>query len=251
MPAAYDTYDYPSYWEGRDYEHKSEVIALKSFLEKIKSIDTILDIGAGYGRLSPLYLFRSKKIILSDPSAKLLKIARNISISKKVKYIQSKLENLNSKIKKGSVDVILLIRVLHHIKDLDEAFFTFNRLIKKGGYLILEYPNKKHLKATFLQLFKGNITFPFDIFPKDLRSKKSIRKNDLPFVNYHPDFIKELLKNYGFKIVESRSVSNIRSPYLKKKIPLEVLLFFEKCLQNILSYINFGPSIFILAKKYK
>ena len=33
MPAAYDKYDYPSYWIGRDYEHGSEVIAIEGFLK--------------------------------------------------------------------------------------------------------------------------------------------------------------------------------------------------------------------------
>jgi hypothetical protein len=53
MPAAYDTYDYPSYWEGRDYEHGSEEIAIKGFLNRIAKIKTALEIGAGYGRLVP------------------------------------------------------------------------------------------------------------------------------------------------------------------------------------------------------
>ena len=35
MSPAYDTYDYLSYWEKREYEHESEVIALSAFLKKI------------------------------------------------------------------------------------------------------------------------------------------------------------------------------------------------------------------------
>jgi hypothetical protein len=47
--AAYDTFDYPSYWIGRDYEHKAEVFALSRLIERIKKLRSILEIGAGFG----------------------------------------------------------------------------------------------------------------------------------------------------------------------------------------------------------
>ena len=64
MPAAYDSFDYPSYWEGREYEHNSELIALRRLISLIPKIDTLLEIGAGFGRLTPEYLYRAKRIIL-------------------------------------------------------------------------------------------------------------------------------------------------------------------------------------------
>lgn len=250
MPAAYDTYDYPSYWKGREYEHLSEVLAIKSFLDKIPKIGRVLEIGAGYGRLAPTYFFRSKKIILSDPSAKLLKIARqNLKNHKGVKFIQSKLENLPRKIKPESVDLVLLVRVMHHLENPQQAFDVVNKLLKKRAYFVLEFANKYHFKARCIEFIRGNFTYPLDIFPKDKRSKKSIKEGVLPFYNYHPDIIKEMLKNSGFKIISQRSVSNIRSTFIKSVLPSSILLSIEKCLQEPLSLINFGPSIFILAQK--
>lgn len=247
MAAAYDTYDYPSYWEGRDYEHQSELIALNAFLLKIPKIKVVLEIGSGFGRLTPSYIFRAKKVILTDPSARLLKLARSRFSLKKVKFIQSRLETIRKKIRKGSVDLVILIRVLHHIEDIDEAFYQINRMLTKNGFFVLEFANKKHLKAMLSEIFKGNLTFSHDIFPKDLISKR--RKKYLPFKNYHPDFIKEKLIENGFKIIEVRSVSNIRSTRAKKILPLEFLLILEEVLQKVLSFFYFGPSIFILAKK--
>jgi hypothetical protein len=86
-----------------------------------------------------------------------------------------------------------------------------------------------------------------DIFPKDICKNK--RKNTLPFVNYHPDIIAELLEKEGFNIIEKRSVSNIRSPFAKKIFTTDMCLFIEKYVQRFLSFVNFGPSIFILAQK--
>lgn len=249
MPAGYDTYDYPSYWERREYEHYSEVSAIKSFLAKIPEIKTVLEIGAGFGRLTPNYVFRAKRVVLTDPSAKLLKLAKKQNPDKKVKIIQSKLENLKDKVRGKSADLIVCVRVLHHIKDLDKAMFQASRILKRKGYFILEFPNKRHAKATVSEMLKGNLTFLLDIFPKDVRSPKSKKENTLPFLNYHPDVVFEKLKDHGFNILQVRSVSNIRSGFIKKLIPTDVLLFIEKHLQRPLASVYFGPSIFILAQK--
>lgn len=250
MPAAYDTFDYPGYWIGRDYEHKSEVIALKAFLQKIKKVKNILEIGSGFGRLMPSYGFRAKNIILSDPSAKTLKIAREAFKNRKnIKFIHSSLENLPSKIKPASVSLVIMIRVVHHIKDIDTAFKIIHKLIVPNGYYIFEFANKKHIKSTIKQFFKGNFRFFNDLTTMDIRSKKSIKRGTLPFLNYHPDKIKEVLAQYGFEVIEERSVSNIRSTFIKRIFSTELLVSLERLLQKPFSYIDFGPSIFILARK--
>jgi ubiquinone/menaquinone biosynthesis C-methylase UbiE len=250
MSAHYDTYDYPSYWEGREYENDSEVIAIKAFLGKIPKIKTILEIGTGFGRLTPSYSFRAKKIILSDPSAKLLKIAREKNAGNpKIEYLQICMEHLPAKIRPHSIDLVIMVRVIHHLGDLNGTLKIVSKLVHKGGYFILEFANKSHVKATFKELFKGNFTFPLDIFSKDINSLKSKRGKTLPFINYHPDTVIQALKNSGFEVLSKRSVSNIRSPRIKKFLPLSTLLSLERILQEPLSYFSFGPSIFILAKK--
>ena len=247
MPAAYDKYDYPSYWIGRDYEHGSEVIAIEGFLKNIPKIKKVLDIGAGFGRLTKTYLFRSKKVILSDPSSRLLKIARDEYQANNIKFIHCRVENLNKKIKSKSIDLIIMIRVLHHIGNPSNTFKVVNNILNKKGYFILEFANKTHFKANVLEFFKGNFTFILDIFPKDICKNK--RKKTLPFVNYHPDIIIDLLEKEGFNIVEKRSVSNIRSPFVKKIFTTDMCLFIEKRIQRVFSFVNFGPSVFILAQK--
>jgi ubiquinone/menaquinone biosynthesis C-methylase UbiE len=250
MSAAYDTFDYPGYWIGRDYEHKSETIALKAFLQKIKKIKKILEVGAGFGRLVPSYAFRAKKIILTDPSAKTLKMAREAFRKRKnVKYIHSSLENLPTKIHPNSISLVIMIRVVHHIKDIDTAFRIIHKMISPNGYFIFEFANKKHIKARFKEYLKGNFSFLKDQTTRDIRSLKSIRKGTLPFLNYHPDKIKDVLTQYGFEVVEERSVSNIRSTFLKNIFSTDLLVSLEKILQRPFSYFDFGPSIFILARK--
>ena len=246
MSAYYDTYDYPSYWKGREYEHASEIIAITYFLKKVPKIENILEIGAGFGRLTESYLELAPKITLTDPSSKLLQIAsRNIK-RKGVRFIHSKLENLPVRFKE-EFDLAILVRVLHHLEDMDNCFQSVNQLLQNRGYFILEFPNKCHWKATFREFIKGNFTFLLDIFPIDLRHSKS--KRNIPFINYHPEVIKHKLNENGFKIIEVRSVSNFRNKFLKAAIPRKFLLLLEKWGQKPLARINFGPSEFILAQK--
>jgi len=250
MSAFYDTYDYPSYWESREYEHESEVIALKALISKIKDIKTIVDVGAGYGRLTPSYLFRSKKVILSDPSSKLLSLAKQqLGKNKKIKFIQSTAENLDKKIRAKTTDLVIMVRVIHHIKEPEKVIKMINKILKPGGYFILEFANKSHGKAVFKEMCKGNLTYLLDIFPKDIRSKKSKKEKSIPFINYHPDSVVKMLSDNGFKIIDKRSVSNIRSTKLKKSTNIQTLLKIEKYLQKPLSFLNFGPSIFLLVRK--
>lgn len=249
MAAAYDNYDYPSYWKDREYEHEAEIIALKELLSKIPKINTILDIGAGYGRLTSVYIRRARHIVITDPSAKLLGMARKEFTGKNIKIIQSKVENLPKKIRRNSTDVVICIRVLHHIENIDEFIKVVKFILKKDGFLILEYANKRHLKSLVSEFFKGNFTFALDIFPKDIRSQESIDQNMISFKNYHPYFIEKILTENGFKIIEKRSVSNVRNRSIKNKYPLEFLLFIEKHLQKIWGQGSLGPSMFLLLKK--
>lgn len=250
MPAAYDTYDYQEYWEDRQYEHMSEVSVIKGFLDLIPRIKKIIEIGGGFGRMVPYYAFRAKSVTLTDPSASLLSQARELLPShSNVNFVQSKIENFDSKFRSSSFDLAIMIRVMHHVKSPQVVIKRVARVLKPQGYFILEFANKIHFVNVFKKAMQGNLTYMADITPEDRRSAKMIKRGTLPFVNYHPDEIKSILKENGFKILEVMSVSNIRSPFLKRHLPLSMLMFMERLLQKPLSYLNFGPSIFILARK--
>jgi ubiquinone/menaquinone biosynthesis C-methylase UbiE len=250
MPAAYDSYDYPNYWKNRDYEHQSEVLAIKKLLTKIPELNKILEIGAGFGRLLTTYKFRAKKVFLTDPSAKLIsKAMRKYRRLNGIEFVQSSLQNLENKKGLSNFDLVLMVRVLHHIEDIDQAFTIINKLLCKRGYFILEFPNKNNLKASIRNIIHGDITYPISIFPIDIRSKYNKRKGTLPFMNYHPDQILGKLKDNNFEIIEIRSVSNIRSTFLKKLIPLHTLIDLEKLFQLPFAKVYFGPSFFVLARK--
>jgi SAM-dependent methyltransferase len=147
MPAHYDSYDYSAYWNGREYEHESEVIALREFLKRIKKVNRALEIGGGFGRLVPFYVYRTQSTFFTEPSAKLLSLANSrLKNFKNIKFRQSTLENLTKRFRKESFDFILMVRVMHHLENPDEAFAQIEKLAAPGGYLCLNLQIKSTLK---------------------------------------------------------------------------------------------------------
>lgn len=173
MAAYYDSYDYSSYWSGREYEHESEVVCLKEFLAKIPKIDRTIEIGGGYGRLVPYYIYRTKLAILTDPSAKLLSLAKQqLSTYKNIKYLQTNLEHLPEKVQRKSFDLVMMIRVMHHIDNPERAFEDIEKIVAPGGFFILEFANKIHFKKVLREALKGNFGFVRQKEEVDVRSEK-------------------------------------------------------------------------------
>ena len=61
------------------------------------------------------------------------------------------------------------------------------------------------------------------------------------------EFRKKLIDN-GFSVIDKLSVSNLRNNILKNHLSSKFLINIEKHIQKPFAKINFGPSIFILAK---
>lgn len=248
MPTPYDFFDYQNYWKERKYEDGAERVALKRFFKKIGKKKSILDLGAGYGRLTDCYLDNADKILLVDASERMLKLSKERFKSlKKIHFLKASLTNL--RLKNSSFDVVLMVRVIHHFRDSQKIIGEISRLLKPGGFLILEFANKIHFLARIKAILKGNFSYLKNFRPIDLRSKESLKERKIYFFNHHPKKIFSELFVCGFNIKEVLSVSNFRSPIIKKIIPLKSLLLLERILQKPLSFVFFGPSIFILAQK--
>jgi len=247
----YDKYNYLNFWKNREYEHQDEVAALKKFFDQITKRESIIEIGAGFGRIAPVYLPYFKKAYLLDPSASLLQLATANLIDKFSNFttIKGSVPNLPSKIKDEKFDVVLMLRVLHHIQNPSPVFKSVYGILSKNGYFILEFANKIHFKARISAFLKGDFGFINNTESIDKRSEFKRSHNYINFLNHHPKNIISLLENSGFKIEKILSVSNLRDNTIKKILPLKTILFLSKIMQEPFGPIFFGPSIFILAKK--
>ncbi|MFZ5366351.1 MAG: class I SAM-dependent methyltransferase [Patescibacteria group bacterium] len=250
MAVPYDFYNYPKFWQGREYEDEAEKIALKKFFLKIPKKDSLIDIGGGFGRLAEVYAPVFKHSLLVDPSEKLLNIAqKNLKKFKNIEFRKGRGERLPGQ--DGSFDVALMIRVVHHLQNPQKVFLEASRVLKPNGFLILEFANKIHFRARLRAWIRGDFGFTSNLEPSDQRSLESIAASTIPFLNHHPQFIYRELEKAGFKVSSSLSVSNFRHPLVKKIIPLPILLFLEKYFSLLSSHFSpfFGPSIFVLCQK--
>jgi ubiquinone/menaquinone biosynthesis C-methylase UbiE len=244
LPDYYDDpkYNYFDYWQKRNYEDGSEKIALNKFFTKIPKTEIIIDLGGGFGRMAPIYNKKAKHCLLIDPSKKMIGKAR--TFCRQLTNVKTKKGCLTEiPVKDNYADIVLIVRTLHHCPNLKLAFKEVNRILKPGGFLILEFANKAHFK----NIFRSFSHLKLDCFenqPKNITKKKQV-----PFYNFHPSYIKKTLGHNGFTIKRQLSVSNFRNSFLKKLLPLSFLLKFESWLQKPLSKIYFGPSIFLLTQK--
>ena len=209
-----------------------------------KDTSNIIDVGGGYGRFSNLYNQYFKGCVLLDPSDKLLKKAKQKNIN--LSLVKGEAEDIP--FPNGYFDVALLIRVAHHLQNFAVAIEEIQRVLKPGGYFILEFPNKIHLKGRLMSLF-GLREVLFDLSPIDRRSQKEIEQGTVPFYNYHPYWVLRILESRGWEKIDKLSVSNFRHPIFKALLSDKSLLYLEKKVQQPFSLLNLGPSIFLLLKK--
>ncbi|MDZ7837439.1 MAG: class I SAM-dependent methyltransferase [Actinomycetota bacterium] len=247
----YENYDYREFWSGekRLYEDCSERLALKKLITGTDGDDAVFaDVGCGYGRLFRQYAGFSS-ILLIDYSMNNLRNARQ-RISKYLGPKQEKLESVHFiaadatrlPLKPDTVDMLLSVRLVHHLPRPELYFEQVARVLKPGGTYILEFANKRNTKNILRAMVGKMDTPPFSLTPS--RIGETIQ-------NYHPRYILNLLKENGLKPVKLLSVSNFRLQVLKKIFPLKVLMFMENFYQNTLSFISLGPSIFLKAKTGK
>jgi len=237
-------YNYQDYWTGREYEHTAEEIAIKRLLRGRK-FERAIDVGGGYGRLSKFITKFADKVTLAEPSQQQLDIAR-IYLKDTPKVERKLLQAGDLKMKGGSVDLVLVVRVLHHLPNPKPEFAEIARVLKPGGTFILEFANDAHFLNRVRYAVKGK---KVPTKPVDIRSEANKKAGEIPFVNHHPKTIIKMLQDAGFEVEAVLSGSNLRSPTLKRIFGKNILINLEKVLQPMLAPLYFGPSVWLRLRK--
>lgn len=229
-------FSYPAFWEGREYEHEAELLALQKLLGH-KRFDITADVGGGFGRLVNFLSKNSRHIVLVEPAEFQRKLAVSFTSSDaQIQAGTSEQTGLQTK----SCDLVVMVRVMHHLLEPESTIAELWRILKPNGLLVVEFANSANFKSRARNLFRRMPLSPVD---------KSTTDEDVSFVNHHPLTVQKLLRNEGFVIEKKLSVSNFRSPLLKKLLSITALLTLENMTQKVFSLFNFGPSVFILARR--
>ncbi|MEO6761010.1 MAG: class I SAM-dependent methyltransferase [Candidatus Saccharimonadales bacterium] len=239
-------HNYRDYWKGRGYEDAAERMAIKRLLDG-KHFRHAVDIGGGYGRLCIFLENYADKVTLTDPSQQQLDIAKDYlkdhpEIDRQIMQVEQ------MDFADGSVDLLTIVRILHHIPHPEKAFAEIARVLSTDGYFLMEFANYGHARNRLRHFLRGE-DLPKE--PVDIRPKAHQTAEYAPFVNHNPLTIKKQLKEAGLEVKRILSVSNLRSPALKKIVPHNLMLAVEGILQPALSRVYFGPSVFFLIHKAK
>lgn len=238
------SHNYLKYWTGRDYEHAAEAMAIRRLLSG-KHFKNAVDVGGGYGRLCVLLEAYADKVTLAEPSQQQLDIAKDY-LKDHPEVDRKLLQADDLKFPKGSIDLLTMVRVMHHLPDPSAEFSEFARVLSDDGYAIIEVANYSHARNRLKHVLKGK---KLPTQPVDILSESKRKEGEVAFVNHNPDTVIKQLAHAGLKVDRILSVSNLRSPALKKVIPKRVMLAIEGILQPTLANSYFGPSVFLLVKK--
>jgi ubiquinone/menaquinone biosynthesis C-methylase UbiE len=182
---------------------------------------------------------------LAEPSQHQLDIAKRfLERHPAIKSLRMQANDLE--FESGSVDLLIMIRVLHHLPDPSAEFREIARVLSADGCAIIEVANYTHFRNRLRHFVRRE---PLPLEAVDIRSPASRGADKIAFVNHNPSTVISQLADAGLKVEATLSVSNLRSVRLKKTMPLEVMLGAERMLQRPLASIHFGPSIFFLVRK--
>jgi SAM-dependent methyltransferase len=134
------------------------------------------------------------------------------------------------------------VRVLHHFADPSPLVAELGRVTRPGGVLVLEFANKRNLKAIARHALGRQGWSPFD--------PGSVEYKPLHF-DHAPVDVRRALRKAGFRIDRVRAASLFRVPWLTRRLPQSFLVAVESRLQAPLGSVTPGPSVFVRARRAK
>jgi SAM-dependent methyltransferase len=245
-PAYYDDegFSYLDYWSGRRYEHESEVIAIRRLL-KGRAFEHAADIGGGYGRLCGVLSEFAGKVTLVDSSSRQLAAAARF-LGGHLNVERRLMDAAHLDFPDASVDLVAMVRVLHHLPEPAAELAEVSRILRPGGTAIVEVANMAHALSRVRHMIRRE---RLPLTALDIRSEAARRRGSIPFVNHHPATVVGQFRTAGLQVERVLSVSNLRHPLIKKALPGRAILAAERIAQARLARFQFGPSLFFLLRK--
>jgi ubiquinone/menaquinone biosynthesis C-methylase UbiE/uncharacterized protein YbaR (Trm112 family) len=221
--------------QGREYEDRAERIALRRLLPARGR--RLIDVGAGFGRLSEFY-GRYDQVVLLDYSRSLLAQARErLGDEGRVVYVAASFYAMP--FAPGTFDRAMMVRVMHHVEDVPALLDQLAGVLVGGGTFVLEHASKRHLKAILRYALGRQDWNPFRPEPYEFAEMN---------FDFHPDWMRDRLAEAMFHVKRTLTVSHFRLPLLKRLIPARLLAAADAALQPTGAWWQLTPSIFFQAE---
>lgn len=231
----YEGSDYRTrFWEGqgREYEDQVERIALRRLMPPTGN--TLIEIGAGFGRLADEYL-GYRQVVLFDYSRSLLREAQaHWGGDPRFIYVAGNWYDMP--FVNRLFDTMVQIRTLHHAADAPSLFIELARIAAPGGTYVLEFANKQNLKAILRYWGKRQSWSPFAPDPVEFVA--------LNF-DFHPRWIRQHLQQARFTPGKMLTVSHYRIAPLKRLVPTSLLITLDSLAQQTGNWWQLSPSVFV------
>jgi len=226
------------FWgEGREYEDAVERAALRALLPP--SGRRLVEIGAGYGRLAPLYAGYDE-VVFFDYALSQLRQAQDLwgesGPGGKPRYVYVAGDFYALPFAPGSVDTLTMIRTLHHAADGAAVLRGVAEVLGPRAVFVLEFANKQNAKAILRYALRRQTWSPFDPEPVEF-----VKLN----FDFHPAWIRARLSEVGLQIECVRTVSHFRIGFLKRAVPTDLLVSFDRALQPTGALFQLSPSVFV------
>jgi ubiquinone/menaquinone biosynthesis C-methylase UbiE len=234
----YEGSDYQSrFWETEDraYEDEAEALALRRLLPE--GGDRLLEVGAGAGRNTPRYRGFGEIVLLDYSRTQLEQARERLGSASMYRYVAADVYHMP--FAPEVFDAATMVRTLHHMVDPAAALAEVRQTLAPEAVFILEYANKRNLKA-ILRWSLGRQTWdPFD--------QKSIEFAKMNF-DFHPRAIRRWLTMADFRVARQRAVSTFRLSLIKRWVPRRLILAMEELAQPTGGLIQLSPSVFVRAE---
>jgi SAM-dependent methyltransferase len=235
----YEGSDYRArFWEegGRDYEDQVERVALRRLMPPTG--DTLLDVGAGFGRLADEY-GGYERVVLFDYSRSLLREAQERwRDDPRILYVAGNWYNLP--FADGLFATLVQVRTLHHAADAPALFRELARVARPEAAYVLEFASKHNLKAMVRYWLGRQAWSPFDEEPVEF-----VELN----YDFHPDWIAAQLREAGFEPGKRLAVSHFRFAPLKRLAPTSWLVALDSAIQRTGEWWQLTPSVFLRSRR--
>lgn len=218
--------------QGRAYEDATERLALQRLVPAHGV--RIAEIGAGFGRLADLYL-GYEQIILFDYSRTLLRdAAREWGHDPRFVFVAGNIYTLP--LASAVLDTLVMVRVMHHLADVPAALVHLRRLLHRHSVAVLEYANKRNLKALARWGLGQQAWSPLNPAPIEF-----VKLN----YDFHPDWMDERFVDAGLSVHRRYAVSHFRLPRLKRWVPADTLARVDGWLFAAGGKFPLAPSVFV------
>jgi SAM-dependent methyltransferase len=229
----YEGVDYERFWTGPSKRYLDR-LEQKIINHVLPAGSSIVEIGAGFGRLGQCYVDKYADVHMVEPASNLrtaaMKVFGDIVVYHAASVYDLPLAN-------QSFDTVLMVRVFHHLRDSDRALQELHRILRPGGTLIFSYSNLRNLGRGVRFLF-GRVPNPFD---------SPMQEYEPGLFGHSPAFVRELLKEAGFVLREQYATC-----ILNRLIDIfPVLERFDPPLsvERTLAALEVAPANFVVAQR--